>query len=122
MAINREKLARLEAHTEAMNLQQIALSEMRRSHITEARRLLAQATANAPDAQHLRVADLNRMDAAELTELGVDLSALRAANLEHVGAAEMEKRLDAERKATHPMRVLMDKLRRYAREGLSFSD
>jgi hypothetical protein len=122
MAINREKLARLEARTEAMNAQRMALSEMRAAHIAEARRLVAQAVSNAPEVAHLRLDALNQLDPSELKELDVDLTCVRNANLEMVGAAELQTRLDAESQATAPMRVLLDKLRRYAREGITFSD
>jgi hypothetical protein len=122
MALNLEKLARLEANAEAANSAICSLWDAHRAHVVEAQHLRAQAVSNAPDVQHLHLSALNQLAPADLGSFGADMRALRAANLEMVTARELNARCEAMRATTRATNTLLEKLRRYAAGGLSFTD
>jgi hypothetical protein len=117
MAINFEKLARLESRTEAAFAERRALSATYLDHIYAAKSLRLDAVrySSLPDES---VAGLNKLDPVELVAAGVDLKALHAASMEMAAAGEVKMRMDAGDSRLRQMANLTQSLRRYAGQSV----
>lgn len=122
MAINFEKMARIEAQTEAANAASRSLFDVYRARMEEASRERCDAVARAHAVQHLSLARLNELDAETLDAAGVNVTALRRATMAATLAGEIKARMDVERAAVDDMNRLMHALRRYSADGLVFGD
>lgn len=122
MAINFEKLARLEARAEAANAASRSLFDVYRARMEEASRERCDAVARAYSVQHLSLARLNELDAETLDAAGVNVTALRRATMAATLAGEIKARVDAERAAVDDVNGLMHSLRRFATDNLVFGD